>query len=217
MVMRSDESANEAEIERDQNFRGNVGKGVKAASGLASAGVGGALAAKIMPFLNQYIPAGLAMKGINKVSPKLGAFLQKGQDMGMDVQDGLDFLKEQIGASQKETPKEDRNLIEQYDPNLFIYVRDLIKNGSSPIDAAAKAKKFLDKKQQDVISKMEKDHKTDWGSIVQSVFGGEGTGNQQQGQQQPLPPQGAQPQQQGGPGQQALMGILQKISQSLGP
>ena len=67
MVLRSDEVANQAEVERDQRFRGNVAKGITSAGSLATAAVGGGLAARVLPFLNQYIPPGLAMKGINKV------------------------------------------------------------------------------------------------------------------------------------------------------
>ncbi len=219
MVLRSDERANEAEVERDRNFRGNVRKGVSSAASLAGGAASGALAAKVMPFINQYIPAGLAMKGISKVSPKLGAFLQKGHEMGMDVEEGLTFIKDKLGGNKQEPAKQNGNIIEQYSPNLFQYMKDLIGKGGSPIEAAAKARKFLDKKEQDIISKMEKDHKTDWSSIVESVFGGQGMAQPQpqQGQQQQPGPQG-QPQQSGqaGPGSQKLMSILDMINQKLG-
>jgi hypothetical protein len=163
-----------------------------------------------MPFLNQYIPPGLAMKGINKVAPKLGSFLQKGHEMGLDVQEGLDFIKDKIGGDQKESAKKKGNIIEQYSPNIFQYMKELIGKGSSPIDAAAKARKFLDKKQQDIISKMEKDHKTDWSSIVQTVFGGQGMAPNQSEQQPNQPGQGGQP----GAGQQAIMQAIQAAAAS---
>jgi len=210
MVLRSDEMANQAEVERDQRFRGNVSKGVSAAASLATGAAGGSLAAKVMPFLNQYIPPGLAMKGINKVAPKLGSFLQKGHEMGLDVQEGLDFIKDKIGGDQKESAKKKGNIIEQYSPNIFQYMKELIGKGSSPIDAAAKARKFLDKKQQDIISKMEKDHKTDWSSIVQTVFGGQGMAPNQSEQQPNQPGQGGQP----GAGQQAIMQAIQAAAAS---
>lgn len=208
MVLRSDEMANQAEVERDQRFRGNVAKGASTVASLATGAAGGTLAAKVMPFLNQYIPAGLAMKGINKVAPKLGSFLQKGHEMGLDVEEGLNFIKDKLDGSQKEPAKENRNIIEQYSPNLFQYLKEMIGTGNTPIQAAAKAKKNLDKKFQEMISKMEKDHKTDWSSIVEMVFGGQGKApiqSQQQPNETGQPAQGGQP----GAGQQAILQAIQ--------
>src|SRR3954469_25048992 len=106
MVLRSDEEANEAEIERDERFRGNVNKTAIGGSLLAT-GAGTALASKIMPFLNKYIPVDLAIKGISKVSPKIGGFLKKGQSMGLNVEEGLNFIKEKISDEKtKEQPNE---------------------------------------------------------------------------------------------------------------
>lgn len=213
MVLRSDEVANQAEVERDQKFRGNVGKGFSAVASLGTAAAGGALASKVMPFLNQYIPAGLAMKGINKVSPQLGAFLQKGHEMGLDVEEGLDFIKGKLGGERKEPAKQDRNIIQQESPELHTFIDQEIRKGRKPIEAGALAQN--DKRFSDVIKKLMKAHKTPWSSIIQSIYG---TGDMAQSGQQRQAEQPAQPTQgsQGGPGQQALMGILAKINQKLG-
>jgi hypothetical protein len=224
MVLRSDEKVNESEAERDKNFRGNVKKGIGIAASVGAAAVGGPLAARVLPFLSEYIPAALAMKGINKISPKLGSFLQKGQEMGLDIKDGLDFIKEKMEP--KKPSKEGRNIIEQYAPHLHRYIYDMIKKGNTPVQAAIKAKKFLDKKDLDIIKQIEKDHKTDFSDIVTSIFG-QGLENQTQDQSNGQPqeqlnannPQQAQQgqtQQQGGQGQQALMAILQQIQQTRG-
>lgn len=203
--MRSDEAANEFQVERDQAFRGNVKKGVSAAASIAATVGGGPIAARVMPFLNQYIPADLAVKGISKVSPKLGSFLQKGQDMGLDIQEGLNFVKDKMGG-QQEPAKQDKNIIQQYSPNLNRYLMDIIKNGDTPVAAAAKARKFLDKKQQDIIKKMESDHRVPWEQIVESIFGNGQTA-------QPIQSQGQQGQQQSEPGQgldPSVQAILQQ-------
>jgi hypothetical protein len=172
--LRPDEEANEREIERNERFNSNVKRGVKTAGNLAISASGVGLSSKLLPFLSKYIPPDLAIKGINKVSPKIGGFLEKGAAMGLDVQEGLNFLKDKLEPKEqegKEPAKENRNIIQQYSPGLFQYISDLIKEGNTPIEAGAKALKFLDDKHRKVIKQMEKDHKTDWSSIVQSVFG----------------------------------------------
>lgn len=179
--------------------------------------------ARIAPFLSEYIPQDLAIKGLSKIHPKFGEFVKTAFDKGYDFGEVKDFLGEQVkesqGQGEEEPAKQNGNVIEQYSPNLFQYMKDLIGQGSSPLDAAAKARKFLDKKEQDIISKMEKDHKTDWSSIVESVFGGQGMAQAQTQQQQPQQPgpQG-QPKQGGqqGSGSQKLMQILGMINQKLG-
>ncbi len=220
MVLRSDEVANQAEVERDQRFRGNVAKGITSAGSLATAAVGGGLAARVLPFLNQYIPPGLAMKGINKVSPKLGAFLQKGHEMGLDVEEGLGFIKDKLTADKKEPAKQDKNIIEQYSPELHQFIMEQVKNGRSPIEAGALA--TMEKKGgpnfKSIIAKLTKDHNAPWSSILETVYGQQGGQKSQGQQQQQSPSQQAQPNQgtQSGSGQQALMAILAKINQKLG-
>jgi hypothetical protein len=225
MVLRSDEMANEAEVGRDKKFRSNVGKGVATAASLGAGALGG-LSSKILPFLNQYIPAGLAMQGISKVAPKLGTFLQKGQEMGLDVQQGLDFLKDKLSPKEGSDSKEKRNIIEQYDPDLFRLLKRKLELGDDPGEAASHSNFG---KYKESIKKMEKDHKMPFADIVKSVFGqGQmGLPQQQQQAQQQAQMQAQQQQQmqgqqlqqgqqgQGGQGQQALAAILQKIQARL--
>jgi hypothetical protein len=207
MVLRSDEEANQAEIERDKRLRGNIAKGVKAAASIGAASVGGPLASKIMPFLNQYIPSSLAVKGISKVSPKLGSFLKKGQEMGLDIEEGLNFIKNEMsGEKAKENAKENRNIIEQYSPELHQFIDQEIKKGRKPIEAGAIAQN--DKRFKNVIGKLMKDHKTPWSNILESVYGSSEMA------QQPQNTSSEVQQQQPGQGQAALMAILQKIQQT---
>ncbi len=76
--MRPDERAKQSQIDRENTFKGNVNRGVSAAASAGAGAASAALASRVMPFLSEYIPADLAMKGINKVSPQLGSFLQRG-------------------------------------------------------------------------------------------------------------------------------------------
>jgi hypothetical protein len=41
------------------------------------------------------------MKGINKFSPKLGKILKQGQSMGLDVAEGLEFVKNKMNEPEK--------------------------------------------------------------------------------------------------------------------
>lgn len=222
MVLRPDEEANLSEIERDENIRSTLKKGASTALGLAAGTtglgvIGGGIASKIMPFLNQYIPTDLAMKGISKISPKLGDLLKKGQSMGLDLQEGLNFIKDKISGGE-ETAKENRNIIEQYDPELHIYLTENLKKGIPLIEAGKKALGHGRFKKS--IEKMTKDHRSPWSAILQTVYGSMGVGKSQPEQQpqQPQQPitQNPPQQQQQGQGQAALMAILQKIQQSRG-
>src|SRR6266478_2673500 len=112
MVLRPDEEANIKETERDKRFRSTLSSIGKTGVGLATGLGATSLSSRLLPFLSEHIPLDLAMKGINKLSPKLGKFLKEGQSMGLDVKKGLDFIKEKVG------PKEKRNIIEQYSPEL---------------------------------------------------------------------------------------------------
>lgn len=193
-------------------------------SGSLGAAVGGAigaasfapLLAKAAPFLSQYIPEDLAMKGLAKISPNLGKFVKDATDNGYDFDEVKNFLGDQITQSQEQL-KEDRNIIQQYSPQLYQYITEQIGKGVSPAQAAVQAQKQF----KNTIKEIEKDHKTSWTSLVESIFGGGQMAEKPaQNMQQPvdIASQQMQPQPAGqpGPGQQALMAILAKINQKLG-
>lgn len=207
--MRPDEEANRAEIERDSRFR----RSVSGSLGTAAAVGAGASLSHITPFLNKFIPVDLAMKGLSKVSPKLADFLKRGQSMGLDVKEGLDYIKDGITQGEKSTTaKQDRNIIEQESPELHQFLDQEIKKGRNPIEAAALAQ--YDKRFKQIIQKLTKTHNTPWSSIIESVYG---TGEMAQPSQQQTPmDQPMQGQQQMGPGMQAISAVLNKINQRLG-
>lgn len=207
--MRPDEQANYSEIERDKQFRGNVNKGVSAVASAGALALGSGITSKILPFLNEYVPQELAMKGLIKVSPKVADFLKRGQSMGLDIREGMDFVKDQL--TPRENPSDERSVIEKYSPDLFNFLKEQIGKGRNPLEAAAIAQ--LNDKFKSIIKKIENDNKTNWSSIIESVFGG-GQSAQPEEQQSP---QGQQ-QAQGGidPNLQAIGQKLQQLLQSRG-
>lgn len=181
--------------------------------------LGSQAVSKLIPgvaaFLSEYIPDNLSQKGLSKLDPRFGKFIQGAIDEGYSYEDLRGFMGDKI---KKEQPaKEDRNIIQQYSPELHQFIDQQVKSGRKPIEAAAIAQQ--DKKFSNIIKKLSKDHKTNWSQIVESIYGGMGQAQPQQAQQQPQEQmQGQQqaPQQAQGQGQQALMAILQKIQQARG-
>ena len=211
MVLRPDEEAAEAAIERDRNTRSYAGKAASFATTVAAtAGTG--LTARLMPFLNQYIPADLAMKGISKISPKLGNFLKAGAAQGLNLKEGLNFVKEQI-EPKKEAAKESRNIIEQYSPELHQFIDQQVKAGLQPIQAGAVAQNK--KEFADIIKKLSKEHKTPWSNIIESVYGASQAAQPMQ-QQMPQDMQQAPGQRQISPAMQQYASKLDNIERMLG-
>lgn len=212
--MRPDENAAVSEIERSSSTDRLLKKG---AASVIGAGVTAA-GANIMPFLNQYIPSDLAIRGISKIAPSVGNFLKRGQSMGLNVEEGLKFVKDsfmgnQDNSSSQATPKEKLNIIQQYSPELHEFIEKEIQSGRSPLEAGALAS--LDRKGKDfkkIIRKIEEDHKSPFSSILETVYGGKQAARPER--QAELPEQANQ--QAPGKGEEALMAILQKIKKSRG-
>lgn len=232
-MLRPDERAANAEIERDRNLKSNLSGLAKTAVGIGAAGIGGALSSRIAPFLNEYITPELAVKGISKISPKLGNFLKQGQEMGLDVKEGINFLKDKL-----DKPKDSRNIIQQYSDELYSFLDQNIKNGKRIIEAVIAAE--MNPKFKKIVNQIELDHITPFTKIAQSIFKEnegqkkdssneqnqrkQGIVNQvlqqsqqmqsQNSQQQQMQPQN--PQQQQGQGAANLMAILEKIQKQRG-
>lgn len=218
--LRPDEISAENQVQSSQNFASNVKNTAKSlALGVGSAALGASLTKKILPFLNDFIPTELALKGISKISPKIGEFLRKGQSMGLDVKQGMNFLKQKINGEdensqeeKKENPKQNRSVIEQYSPELYQFLQSEVGKGRPILEAGAIAQS--NEKFKKSIQKMEKDHKTDFSAILQSVFGqGQGQTKNQPDLQQSNP-QTQQPQI--GQGSQALLAALQDLKKIRG-
>ncbi len=238
MVLRPDEKAAIAEVELDKRFRDKASSLGKAGVAAASASI----APKILPFLSEFLPVDLAIKGISKISPQLGDFFKRGQKAGLDLKEGLDYVRKDYETHTKQG-KDGRNLIEQYSPELHQFIDQQIRQGKKPLEAGALA--LLDAKGQKdfkkVIQKITKDHNANWSNILEMVYGegdkglDEGEAKRREGLNkfnqkkkggiveqeqdrfnQAYGQQAQQGQQSSGPGQQALMAILDKINQKLG-
>jgi DNA-binding transcriptional MerR regulator len=181
--------------------------------GIASAGSKalGKLIPAVGSLINKYVPDDLLQKGLSKIDPRFGKFIQGAIDEGYSSDEIREFLGDKVEKSQE--PKDHRNIIEQHSPELNSFLSEKIKAGEDPIRAAALALFENGNPFEPTIRKIEKEHKTNWSQLVQSIYGG-GQGAPQQPQQEaPQPMQ--QPQSQG-QGAQAFQAILQKINQKLG-
>jgi hypothetical protein len=214
--LRPDEQAAESEIRKAKNRTNELRGGLQTAATFGTAALGKNAILKVLPFLSEYIPEDLSLKGISKVVPKLGDFLKNGMNQGLSLKSGLDFLKKEISNMKEETkepekkeqPKENRNIIEQYSPELHEFIKNEVTKGRPVIEAGALAQN--NQKYKNIIKKIEGDHKTNWSAILESIYGGG------QYSRTVNPPQTQNNPQQAGQGQQALMAIMQKINQRLG-
>ena len=174
----------------------------KTAAGLGAASFAPVLA-RAAPFLSDYITPEMAVKGLSKINPKLGKFVNDAFNGGYEFDEVKDFLKEAISGSEGEEPKQgsekepakqSQNIVEQYSPDLHQFILGEIQKGRSPQDAAGRAifDDSVKGKFQSIIKKIEKDHKAPWSQIVESIYGGGQAGQSQQPQapQQMQEPQG---------------------------
>ena len=183
-------------------------------AGSAISGVVGAasftpILSRAAPFLSEYIPETLAIKGLSKISPKFGKFIQEAFDSGYDYDEVKDFIGQQINDSQEGQAKENRNIIEQESPELHQFLNNEIRNGRNPIEAAAIAQN--DKRFSSIIKNLMKKYKTPWSNLIQSIFG---SGEQALPQQKQMQ-QGIQQMQQPMQNQQQGQGLDPAITQIL--
>lgn len=222
--MRPDEEAAAAEIERDRQMRSMLAKGAKSVGTVAAGG----LAARMMPLLSELVPTDFAYHAISKIAPRIGAFLKKGKDEGLDLREGINYLRDNLFAEKKQEEEEKKqgtkaqadtkNIVQRYSPGLHQYIVEQIGNGRSAVEAGALA--TLDKSHAAAIKKIVADAKTPWSEIVESSYGATGSiPNRGETMQQDV---GSRPQESmrsgkaTGSGQQALAEILAKINARLG-
>jgi hypothetical protein len=198
-TLRPDELSSLSQIERNKRKDSLIKKGASAVVGTGATLLGAGLASKVMPFLNEFVPLELALKGINKVAPQIGQFLKKGQSMGLNVQQGLQFLKNNLQPNQQTQQANPLQEFETNYPDIAQALNGYIQQGQSPDAAAAilKSSTPFGKKIQD----LEKSVGKNFIDYVLELFGNP----QQQISQQPqqAAPQAQQQMQQAQQGQQA--------------
>jgi hypothetical protein len=221
--LRPDETAALSEIERssdrDRKVKGSLG----AIAGTGLAGASAALGSRIAPFLSELIPSDLAIKGISKIAPSIGNFLKKGQSMGLDIGEGLQFVRDSIGGKESpKEPEEEEDIILRFSPKLSEFVRKAVQNGS-PISEVESLARSPGQKFNKTIAYLEKSLGMTFYDVIRSIYGGkkkdsgkvQQPASQMQATQQ-QPPVSQQPAGQPGQGQAALMAILQKLQQARG-
>jgi hypothetical protein len=227
----------------------NVGK--EAAFTAASIYGGGAVLKRVLPFLSKYIPQDLAIRGLNKIDPRFGKFIDTALNAGKTFEEAKDFIKKKAESSPEEESEKTRTeSLKKFNEKKEPEKKELAKESAGKTDhwfkqqlrylknGSAKNTKdpFLSYAQQyydggviedeedlkslydDFIKKQSGQQKKPSVGISQGLQEQFNQGYGAQGQAQPQQPrqQQAQPQQAAGPGQQALMAILQKINQGKG-
>lgn len=145
--------------------------------------LGGLAFEKVAPFLSKYIPQDLAIKGLNKIDPRFGKFFSKAMGAGKSFDEAKDFIASKMDdetknevESEDQSTTENRNIIQKYSPELHELISQKVKGGMKPGTIALSLLKGKDQKFKDVIGKIVKDYKTDWISLVESLYGGSGIG-----------------------------------------
>lgn len=212
MVLRPEEIASQSEIYSAGKRTERLKSGVKTAAGLAGAGLSASVIQKIAPFFTEFLTPEIAVKGISKVSPQLGEFFKRGMQKGLPIEEGLDYLKNNI-LSSEEKPKDKRGIILQHSDKLDAFIKDLLSKGHNFAQVAAKA--LQSKEHGKIARKIEDSNDIPLTSLIRAEYGDLLKNAQsQQSEQQ------AQIQQPSGPQQQArqpseadaaLMASLQKI------
>jgi len=179
--------------------------GASAAAGF----LGGGAINRVLPFLSQYIPEDLVKKGLTKVDPRYGKFIDKALAGGQTIEEAKNFIGEKIQTN----AKDNRNIIQQYDPELDTYISDYIKKGVPLFEAGKKA--LGHGRFKNAIDKMIKDHKTSWDSILKNVYGSGQTAQPQQPLDQSTGNPGQLPQQGSPPAKQQLLQAMQALTQKL--
>lgn len=167
---RPDELAQDSKTKQYSDVRTLANQAAMTVVGAA----GAKLASKALPWLNELIPTDLALKGINKVYPKLGKFLQSGISAGLDPREGMDLWKNKIEEDEQESTnepaKQSLGIIEQHSPELHKFIENEIKKGKSPLQAGVEATRGNSKFTK-AIRKITQAYRMPWSAIIESVFG----------------------------------------------
>lgn len=220
MYRNPNEEASEEKKKHAERYSSAVKTSANFAIGgtLAGAFGGSQIAQKVLPFLSKFIPQNLMLKALHKIDPRISKFADNALKTGNDIEEVRDFIGNKLQAKPPKTPKEEqtqdnRNIIEQYSPQLKQFIEDQIAQGRSPLEAGALAQNSSQFSQ--IIKKLSLDHKAPWSAILESIYGGAGQAQPQQNQQS----QQQQPQQQNGQGidpqlaqiMQGLTGEIKKL------
>lgn len=186
------------------------------AIGGGAAAVGSKAVNKLIPaigsLINSYIPENLSIKGLSKIDPRFGKFIEGAMKEGYSYDDIRSFLGDKIEKTQEieKIQSDPLKFFETNYPNIAGALARTMQNGQSPEAAAAILKSSTPFSKD--IKKIEKESGKNFVDYVLELFGNRGQETQQQQMQQPEENQQVQeqPQQSGGVDAQ-LMAALDKI------
>ena len=146
-------------------------KGVSVVGAVAG---GSSLLNRLLPLLSSHLPQEMARKGITKINPRLGNFVESATNLGHDFYSVRDFLRAKAAEEQAETQEkskasENRNIVEQYSPQLHQFIVGEIQKGRSALEAGALA--AIQEPFKRVIKKITDDHQSPFSSILETVYG----------------------------------------------
>jgi len=154
------------EIKRHGELPVKLGKSaLLLGAGIAS----GTALSRVAPFLSQYIPEDLAIKGLSKLDPRFGKFISAAMAGGQTMDQIKDFIGQKASEGTNEA-KEETNILAQYEPTLDQFIRHIMETKNlSPAKAAVHAE--LEPKLKKVIAQIKKDFKNkNFGEIVEEAY-----------------------------------------------
>lgn len=84
----------------------NIATTIAGGAGVAG---GGALLKRVLPFLSSFIPQDMAIKGIKKIHPKMGEFIESSMNQGHQFDELSNFIKEKAGVKGEDFAKGEKN------------------------------------------------------------------------------------------------------------
>lgn len=191
-----------------------------AATAAASIAVGGPLVSRILPLINKFVPGELMRKGLSKVEPRIGKFVDTAINNGFSLDDVRSFMEEKFSPKQEQQEPEQQqsNPLQDFEttyPDIAQGLANTMQQGQSPQAAAGILKTSSAFGKQ--IKKLEKEIGKNFVDYIVELFGPMMQQNQgqqmQQQQMQQQPQQQPQMQQSGQEGglDNQLLAALDKI------
>jgi flagellar biosynthesis GTPase FlhF len=212
-VPTSREKANRTEVEQS-----HLGKKV-AGTALAI----GATAASLLPLLSTHIPVDLAVKGLSKLSPRLGGFFTGIFGAGYSANEGLDYLRQQVDPDDEEA-KGLKDLLAQtakfqeevneHPAKLHAHYENMLQEEKKKgeIEKAKKQQEAQEKQQKIVQQAQERAAQYEQKQQMQRMQQQNQQFEQQYNDRRMQRQQGNQPQQQSTPGADRLANALERLA-----
>ncbi len=186
------QEAGDVTRESGQTALNTIKYGLAAAVGTAGSIASRSIISSITPMLSKFVPESFAKKALNKIDPRFGEFFNKAEKEGFDFDEVKEFLQSKVEKTEEpKNAKENRSIIEQYDPELHTYIKMKLGQGMNLMEAGKKS--LGHSRFKSVIEKMTKDHKTSWDAILKNVFGHSEKGQGEKQQLNPINEQQQQP------------------------